>query len=786
MPRSPEPQLITRAPRPPADDVPSSSSSEDSDDGVADEEEYTVEEIRASRWDDYSNGWRYLVKWEGYSENDKTWEPAENLAHCQELVDRFEAQKKAREQKKQAQAQPKPKPSPTKKTSLKKPIAPSPSSSEESSGDEGVGMDALEARREQAQKKKRQSSDAGLSHAGDVEGAVAKKWEDKAKKSAKKAVKESTAAGKKKAAPPSKTTFKKPSSKNRDEEPSSKCKVLPPNAKRPRENDGPKAASAKKAKKAPRVPTSDEDSEEDAPKSRKSTSSGPSAPRASTSGTTAPTSKAPSSPQPTYAPKPAVPLKVAPPPPDEPAPPSKPAPPPARAAALARAAANAETRAASVAPAPAPPVAKAVPNSSSSRPAPASSHSAPAVATTSARNSPAPFPAAPSPHDHQASPAPHSASAATPAATRDVLKGLSIKKRAPSPGRTNGVRFFDDEADSAGSPAAPPAPPAASTAIPQYAAAPAPGPPPPAAPHPCAEAAPQPSAEELAAKAKRAKDQISGHEDRLRRTTWCQTNPIFDKPIALPIACAEALHIDPHMIMRMKNRGVAVLFDMGASEVAKGEGHALGYCLLAVGAETPNEMNKVQAVCLHRTYSFENIEGLYCQLTNLTTHVVEFFLFGNDLPLEPILTSGYIVIVLRSAIQQSAALERFCYNIRVHYTPMFEIWNSMLGLLNQNAVPVVERKELNLQSPFSSIETSTLLSPGQVYPPLPVVNDENELEEVMNYLSFTRGQNPRKYRRYVVVTGETTTTSLEKTNARGVELVTWAGLSEMLQENYFG
>jgi hypothetical protein len=62
--RSPEPQLVLQAPRMGiSTDVPSSSdeSSDDSDGGEGAEEEYVVEEIRASRWDDTADDWRYVL-----------------------------------------------------------------------------------------------------------------------------------------------------------------------------------------------------------------------------------------------------------------------------------------------------------------------------------------------------------------------------------------------------------------------------------------------------------------------------------------------------------------------------------------------------------------------------------------------------------------------------------------------------------------------------------------------------------------------------------------------------
>eukprot|EP01112_Ceratiomyxa_fruticulosa_P023317 TRINITY_DN8856_c0_g2_i2.p1 TRINITY_DN8856_c0_g2~~TRINITY_DN8856_c0_g2_i2.p1 ORF type:complete len:207 (-),score=45.19 TRINITY_DN8856_c0_g2_i2:60-680(-) len=64
----------------------------DNEDENEEEEEYTVEKILDSKIT--SEGKKYLVKWEGYSEKDNSWEPRENLSNCPALLKKFEASHK--------------------------------------------------------------------------------------------------------------------------------------------------------------------------------------------------------------------------------------------------------------------------------------------------------------------------------------------------------------------------------------------------------------------------------------------------------------------------------------------------------------------------------------------------------------------------------------------------------------------------------------------------------------------------------------------------------------------
>jgi len=54
------------------------------------EEEYIVEKILDKK--KVGSAWKYKVKWEGYTEEECTWEPKENLRNVKYLIDEYEAQ----------------------------------------------------------------------------------------------------------------------------------------------------------------------------------------------------------------------------------------------------------------------------------------------------------------------------------------------------------------------------------------------------------------------------------------------------------------------------------------------------------------------------------------------------------------------------------------------------------------------------------------------------------------------------------------------------------------------
>ncbi|XP_026287756.1 uncharacterized protein LOC113213045 isoform X1 [Frankliniella occidentalis] len=58
--------------------------------GLESEDEFVVERIVSRRYNIRKKAYEYLLKWEGYADDQNTWEPAENLADCKHLLENFE------------------------------------------------------------------------------------------------------------------------------------------------------------------------------------------------------------------------------------------------------------------------------------------------------------------------------------------------------------------------------------------------------------------------------------------------------------------------------------------------------------------------------------------------------------------------------------------------------------------------------------------------------------------------------------------------------------------------
>lgn len=139
------------------------------------EDEYVVEKIVNKKWE---NGqWMYFIKWEGWPEEDNTWEPKSNL-NCPEKLKKFEEKWKAKHGDKKKPGVKEPGSSKKREPEKKRKLKESSSSSSSSSGS-GSDSDSSSTRRKKlklkekkrqallkAKKKASSSSDSSSSSSG--------------------------------------------------------------------------------------------------------------------------------------------------------------------------------------------------------------------------------------------------------------------------------------------------------------------------------------------------------------------------------------------------------------------------------------------------------------------------------------------------------------------------------------------------------------------------------------------------------------------------------------------
>ncbi|POY74534.1 hypothetical protein BMF94_2294 [Rhodotorula taiwanensis] len=813
MPRSPESRLVAvTGPSRDADDV-HSGSEEGSDAAEGEEEEvYEVEAIHASRWDDQAQAKRYLVKWKGWPDADRTWEPVENLSNCIEILNKYErmkAERKEKAKKKAGSAQGKATPAnesvekppsnaklPAKPASKSKPRAKA--AAETSEEEEGGSLAELDARRDQA-KKKAKMDPRRLSQAVRSEDAVAKKWEEKAaakeaKKPRSSAASTGSASSKRKAASPPRPA-RKP-------------------AKRPPEEDEENKPASTAPKKARRFVASESESEEPARPI--------SGPAATTTGRPASTvdpkavaasieahvaaaqTNSAASPAYTSIDPAAILLQAH---PKQPSAASSESIQPSRIVKANDATSQQETMAKRPSGPPAPwaaggALANLLNRSFKAKPAPPPAP-APAPATAvddGAGSSRVRFAAAPTvateairPSGRSISPPAHpvsamknsTASMASPAytahrAASPVVVGASSASiaAAAAPARQPAANVAAGDENGANG--------ANSTGGSSSDASP---------PHGVAQTATAKASEE-----EPRRTRLRDMEIRLQQSSWYQQTDIF-RTEELVVACAEAVPVRSDLGLRLKSKAVAILFSAGKNERMSGEGLALGYLLLAIGSKTPTQMSDLEALFLHRDEGFKQLQALYCELVKLD-HTVEFFAFGAGREIEPILGSGYLVLPSMSALQLGAAFERYCdvtaraygrtCQTIVHPATIARArslpnsYRIISGIQEQN-IHVIRRENLRLQSGMCTCDTSDLLQldvlPSTAFPKYTF---DEELDEIFQHLCYARAREPTAWRRFVVVVNEADPIVVERGRVLGIEVHTWTSLSALVKAHPFG
>ncbi|GAA5984231.1 hypothetical protein JCM10908_006102 [Rhodotorula pacifica] len=805
MARSPEPQLVTVSEQERAKqrraDTDNSGGESDGDDSE-DEEVFEVEAIHASRWDDDAGAMRYLIKWKGYADAEKTWEPEENL-NCDDVLRAYKKTKAAREAKAAGK-----KSKSAGRSPAKTKARPAAETDDDDEDDGGVSMKELDARRAQAKEKaktKRRASAPARS-----EDAVARKWEQKANKDAKK--------------------------------PRASTSAIPPPAKRKASSPPPPSSTSKEPNKHPKVVATEKD-RRPAKRLSQIVDSESEADDAGSAATTPAVAALQATVSAPPASAPAVPAatSIAPPNGDD-----------GPAALVIRGAAQtAATTLASAAQQPPPNVTSINPaatllNGSAGSTSQYMSTDAPSAET--AVKQPAvkrpPVPQGPWANSQLGSllsksykvkpallpppvslPIDDASGARVRFAANPILPngtgrpaGRSMSPPVRAPSALKYASAQGSERRSA-SPALITQPSAAAVlathATPNEPAqndstmsstpnetGPSEGK---VAPSSQAPEAPSGSVGTTSSAAEQSEEEqkqtrLRSIENRLKGSSWYQVNAMFQEENLL-VACAEAVPMDPQLALRLRNKSIAILYPPEVNEQVTGEGLALSYLLLATGSKTPTYLSDLEALFLHRTEPPEKLEAFYAELVNLD-RPVEFFSFGSGKPIASILGSGYLVLPSLSALRLGAAFERYCASTArvfgrtclttVHPASIARArslpnWYRIVESIVSQSVSMIDKTELRMESRFVTTESSTLLAPGLVPPaPLPQISADEEVDELLEHLRFARAKSLSMWRRFVIVVNESTPDLEARARRIGVEVHTWTSLGAYVAANPFG
>ncbi|GAA5919601.1 hypothetical protein JCM1841_001073 [Sporobolomyces salmonicolor] len=732
MRRSPEPQLETRPPRPPDSDAGNSSSSETESSGDT-EEEYVVEEIRASRWDPVDNCWRYFIKWEGYPEEEKTWEPASNL-NCPELVAKFEERKRQREQSRKsreasavsASASQATNIRPSPKSTLHSRPAPAAHDSSESSEDEGLSLRELEERRQKA--KKQAAREHRPPRAEDV---VATKWEKRKKSTSKDPHGDSPSRLSKKASRPVEQSGSFPTSK-----PPSKKRSLGPVLKRP----------------GPSTEVSTPSDEDARPIKRPLLTKPTSPPIVGSSGSSGSTS----------------------------------------ASSMQGPAINSKalTTAAAFKPSP---VAKPLPVSLPAKIVPPTVHKDAIRAMQFKRKPPAPLPDRTTALRNGL---PSVSTALSPAQGTPGAAGASAVARVDRPSSTAGspappehaahtVRFADN-ADGEPAVEAPDAPSvvANDTSVEDridHASI---------ADKIAAEV--RKAAAERARTMQSLQERLVNTEYYRSNPVFQEKALPAACAEAIMVTHGTALRMKGRGVAIICNETEA---DVTGEGIAFGllmmlVGARMPNQLSEVAVVCLHRRNSFEQ--LERMYcDLVNMTHHHVEFLHFGSGLpVQPILLCNFLIIPSFNALQQTAAFDRFCRKQHEGNVKNC-TILAHPASIVRArslrpnWNKVVYSLASNSVPIADKTELTLGSAFVTVDKSVYLAPGMPNPPFPDVTIESELNEIEMLLCWKRTREPVKWRRYIVVVDQVDPVETERAKDRGIELCTWVMLDELLKTSVF-